>query len=82
MKKFMACLIIMFCIIGLLVADASADTVKVGIILPLTGPQARFGLIEKKSFDLALDEINALGGINGKKLELIMVRKHITKHIN
>ena len=73
MKKFMACLIIMFCIIGLLVADASADTVKVGIILPLTGPQARFGLIEKKSFDLALDEINALGGINGKKLELIMV---------
>jgi branched-chain amino acid transport system substrate-binding protein len=68
----MACLISVFCIIGLLMTGASAETVKVGIILPLTGPQARFGEIEKKSFDLALDEINALGGINGKKLELVM----------
>jgi branched-chain amino acid transport system substrate-binding protein len=72
MKRLLACLIIMFCIIGLLVTDVSADTVKVGIVLPLTGPQARFGKIEKKSFDLALDEINTLGGINGKKLELVM----------
>ena len=72
MKRFMLCMINMFCIMSLLVTVASADTVKVGIVLPLTGPQARFGEIEKKSFDLALDEINALGGINGKKLELVM----------
>jgi branched-chain amino acid transport system substrate-binding protein len=59
--------------LGLLMRSVSAaDTVKVGIILPLTGPQANFGEIEKYSFDLALEEINASGGINGKKLELIM----------
>ena len=48
------------------------DTVKVGIVLPLTGPQAKFGEIEKLSFDMALEEINNAGGINGKKLELII----------
>ena len=37
---------------------ASADTIKVGIVLPVTGPQAKFGEIEKQSFDMALAEIN------------------------
>lgn len=46
--------------------------IKVGVILPLTGALAKFGEIEKKSFDLAVDEINAAGGVNGKKIELIM----------
>jgi len=50
----------------------AADTVKVGIVLPLTGPQAKFGEIEKMSFDMALEEINAAGGINGRILELII----------
>jgi branched-chain amino acid transport system substrate-binding protein len=51
---------------------AAADTIKVGIVLPLTGPQAKFGEIEKQSFDMALEEINGSGGIKGKKLEFIM----------
>ncbi|MEA1936424.1 MAG: ABC transporter substrate-binding protein [Thermodesulfobacteriota bacterium] len=53
-------------------SSMAAGTVKVGIVLPLTGPQAKFGEIEKLSFDLALEEINAAGGINGKKLILVM----------
>ena len=73
MKRFSIVLISIFCVMGLTLTGASAaDTVKVGIVLPLTGPQAKFGEIEKKSFDLALEEINAAGGINGKKLELVM----------
>lgn len=52
--------------------QASAqDTIKVGIILPVTGDKAKFGEIEKKSFEMALEEINAAGGINGKKLEFV-----------
>jgi len=50
----------------------AADTVEVGIVLPLTGPQAKFGEVEKLSFDLALEEINTAGGINGKTLELLI----------
>lgn len=48
------------------------DTIKVGIVLPLTGDQAKFGEIEKQSFDLALEEINAVGGVKGKKLEFLI----------
>ncbi|MGB7033857.1 MAG: ABC transporter substrate-binding protein [Syntrophobacteria bacterium] len=51
---------------------SAADTIKVGIVLPLTGAQAKFGEIEKQSFDMALEEINGSGGIKGKKLEFIM----------
>jgi branched-chain amino acid transport system substrate-binding protein len=73
MKRLPVILISIFCIVGLMISGVSAaDTVKVGIVLPLTGPQAKFGEIEKKSFDMALEEINAAGGINGKKLELVM----------
>ncbi len=50
---------------------AAADTVKVGIVLPLTGEQAKFGEIEKRSFEMAAEEINAKGGIKGKKIELL-----------
>lgn len=48
------------------------DSIKVGIVLPLTGAQAKFGEIEKLSFDMAVEEINAAGGVNGKKIELLM----------
>ncbi len=73
MKRLMVCLISIFCMLSLMVRSVLAvDTVKVGIVLPLTGDYAKFGEIEKNSFDLALDEINASGGINGKKLELVM----------
>jgi len=47
------------------------DSIKVGIILPTTGEKAKFGEIEKKSFEMALEEINAAGGANGKKIEFI-----------
>lgn len=52
--------------------SVAADSIKVGIILPLTGKLAKFGEIENKSFLMALDEINAAGGVNGKKIELII----------
>jgi branched-chain amino acid transport system substrate-binding protein len=50
---------------------AAAETVKVGIVLPLTGEQAKFGEIEKRSFQMAAEEINAKGGVKGMKLELL-----------
>jgi branched-chain amino acid transport system substrate-binding protein len=47
------------------------DTLKVGIILPITGDKAKFGEIEKRSFEMAQEEINAAGGVKGKKIEFI-----------
>lgn len=48
------------------------DVIKVGVVLPLTGDQAKFGEIEKLSFDMALEEINGKGGVKGKKIELVI----------
>ena len=42
-----------------------------GVLLPLTGSQAKFGEIEKRSYEMAAEEINAKGGVNGKKIELL-----------
>jgi len=50
----------------------AADTIKVGVVLPLTGKLAKFGEIEHKSFLMALNEINGGGGVNGKKIELVI----------
>jgi branched-chain amino acid transport system substrate-binding protein len=49
----------------------AAETIKVGVLLPLTGSQAKFGEIEKRSFEMAAEEINAKGGVKGKKIELL-----------
>ena len=45
------------------------ETIKVGIILPATGEKAKFGEIERKSFEMALEEINAAGSAQGKKID-------------
>ena len=50
---------------------APAASIKVGIVLPLTGDQAKFGEIEKRSFEMAAEEINAKGGVKGNKIELL-----------
>ena len=50
----------------------SYDTIKIGAPQPMTGPDAPFGAKFKKAYDLAAEEINAAGGINGKKLEVII----------
>lgn len=52
-------------------ASFAQETIRVGIILPISGGQASFGEIEKNSFDLAMEEINAAGGVNGKKIEFL-----------
>jgi len=55
---------------GLSSTGACQDTVKIGVVLPLTGSQAAFGEAIKNGYLIALDEINAKGGVLGKKLEL------------
>ncbi|MBP2678960.1 MAG: Extracellular ligand-binding receptor [Deltaproteobacteria bacterium] len=68
-KTFIAAAAILSLVV---VASAGfAETVKVGVLLPLTGSQAKFGEIEKRSYEMAAEEINAKGGVNGKKVELL-----------
>ena len=45
-------------------------TTKIGVITSLTGSLAAFGEAHKNGYSIALDEINAKGGVLGKKIEL------------
>lgn len=47
------------------------DTIKIGGIAPLSGGVAVYGTECKNGIDLAIEEINAAGGINGQKIEFI-----------
>ena len=51
--------------------QASAQ-IKIGSFLSVTGPAAFLGDPEKKTLEIYVDEINAKGGVNGQKLELIV----------
>ena len=58
--------------LGLLVVPALADdTIKIGYIDPLSGGGASIGEIGLKTFQYLADEINAAGGLNGKKIEIV-----------
>ncbi len=68
----------LFLAIGALVLWAAAPplhaqagkTFTVGIPLPLTGAEAKFGEMEKQAYEMAVEEINAKGGVKGSKLAL------------
>ena len=50
---------------------ADSEVIKIGGIGPLSGPNSTYGISVKEGADLLAEEINAAGGINGKKVEFI-----------
>src|SRR5690349_490021 len=50
-------------------AHAADKTIKIGALLPLSGPGAYFGAQDKQGIELALEKINQTG-VNGTKLEV------------
>ena len=50
----------------------AADTIKIGVAGPHTGDLAPYGLPTKDAAELIVAEINAKGGVNGKKVELMV----------
>lgn len=57
----------------LMTAPALAqETIKIGFFAPITGPAAADGASAQHAVELAVKEVNAAGGIRGKKVELIV----------
>jgi branched-chain amino acid transport system substrate-binding protein len=52
-------------------AAAAADTIKIGFPMPLSGPASVYGVPITKGAEMAVQEINAKGGVLGRKLELL-----------
>ena len=52
-------------------AIANTDPIKIGYLPALTGPSSSTGIGINRGTELAVNEINAAGGIKGRKIELI-----------
>jgi branched-chain amino acid transport system substrate-binding protein len=51
---------------------AFAETVKIGLLAPLTGPASADGQEFQRGAQLAVDEMNAAGGLDGNTFELVV----------
>ncbi|NLC32713.1 MAG: ABC transporter substrate-binding protein [Clostridiales bacterium] len=74
MKKrtwFSLLLVLLLGISAITPAVMAEDTIKIGGIGVLSGPYAVYGLAVQKGVNLYVKELNANGGINGKKVEVL-----------
>jgi branched-chain amino acid transport system substrate-binding protein len=52
-------------------ARAQGATIKIGVVVPITGPAAESGAYALTGTRIALDKINKAGGVLGKQVELV-----------
>jgi ABC-type branched-subunit amino acid transport system substrate-binding protein len=57
--------------LGASLVSAQTGPIKIGVVTPLSGTYTPIGEQVKMGLDLAAKEINAAGGINGRKIDLI-----------
>jgi branched-chain amino acid transport system substrate-binding protein len=55
---------------GAVLAQGQKPPIKLGLITPLTGPLASYGKAQELVMKLAVEDVNARGGINGSPLQL------------
>ncbi len=72
MKKFLVSAACVFVLLGFSNLAFSANTVKIGVLAPLSGTYAHLGEHETWAIKGAVEEINAKGGIKGSKIELVI----------
>ena len=73
MKKQVLALVVLTAVgLWLSVGSASAaDPIKIGVIYPLTGPNAAAGTYMRAGVEMARDRFNAEGGIIGRQVQLL-----------
>jgi len=72
MKRSFATVIMLAASLALSVSIACAETIKVGAILAVTGPASFLGAPEARTLEMLAEELNAKGGVNGNKIELVI----------
>lgn len=71
MKKLIAMSCAAFALLAVGCSKNDGNTVKIGGVAPLSGAVAVYGVECKNGIDLAVEEINAAGGINGKQVQFV-----------
>ncbi len=70
--KLLSGFLVMLLAIGLSsCGQKESGPIKIGVLLPLTGSQANFGEMEKNSYEMVKEKVNADGGIKGRTLEFV-----------
>lgn len=72
MKTILSSLFIMIGVIGFCGTGNAEEPIFVALSAPITGNYAEYGDNFKKAIDLAIQQINADGGINGRPIELVV----------
>jgi branched-chain amino acid transport system substrate-binding protein len=69
MKRFLRMMAAAACAIGFaVVAQAQERVIRIGVLMPISGPGSYFGVMGKEGIDLALEQLK--GGVNGYKLQV------------
>ena len=71
-QKLFTLSVLSFALAATLGANANAADIKLGVAEALSGGAAQYGVSIRNGFQLAAEEINAAGGINGDKLQLVV----------
>lgn len=73
MKKLLGtvfCAVVAIC--QLSAPAAWAENIKIGALLAVTGPASFLGAPEARTLEMLVEQVNAKGGINGKKIDLLV----------
>ncbi|WP_461661705.1 ABC transporter substrate-binding protein [Humidesulfovibrio sp.] len=63
---------VVLALLAILGCSKESDTIKIGAVLSVTGPASFLGEPEKNTLLMLQEELNAAGGVEGRKLEIIV----------
>ena len=64
-------LAVLLCIVAVPCGAGEPQTIKIGHEVALTGPNATWGQSEANAVKMAVEKVNAQGGVLGRKLEIV-----------
>ncbi|MCK5129840.1 MAG: ABC transporter substrate-binding protein [Clostridiales bacterium] len=67
--KTSICIVLILCLIS---GCTSNEPIRIGFVGTLTGPSAAVAIDGKRGVELAIDKINAAGGVNGREIVLVV----------
>jgi len=72
LKRCITLLSVLALLFSISLSDAKEKSIKIGALFSVTGPASFLGAPEAKTAQMLVDQINAAGGINGVRLELVI----------
>ncbi|MCL5039906.1 MAG: ABC transporter substrate-binding protein [Firmicutes bacterium] len=72
MKRFLVLALMVALLLTAVGCGGGDKSIKIGFLAPITGPAAADGESAKRAAELAVKEINAAGGIDGRELKLLV----------